>query len=457
MQNNQIDLSGFEHPVIVQPGIDGWMRDLNTAAYLLVDTPAGEEERLVVMGNDINNGAYQDFAVLPGYVYELSYKLAFGGSGTMNLKVNEGTTTIASDSKTTNGSYMLNFTPTASTVRVHYAGNVKFMLNYIQLEYSHTDTIVTVSSPMAGYRYGFNGMEKDYEAKGKGNSYTTEFRQYDSRLGRWLSIDPLFSNFPWQSPYVGFDNNPILLVDPKGLAAQNGNDGDPPKENESEPEYKNIPEVTVTGNRPPEYDIIKDTRERMINNINNYLIPQPKELNESPKQSSSAYWWLLTTNGVLGTLSSGVDETLGKMKANKQWQFTKNNLTPYAKKLKLESLGSTNKIFKKIVKPTLKIAKTGTKKIPGLGIIITVGDMSIQQEIKPSHVLDLTVAGVGVIPVFGWIVAGVYIIADGVTYATTGKTIGDHLDEVGPGNLRPIEPLNSKEIMKVFNSSGIKW
>lgn len=52
-------------------------------------------------------------------------------------------------------------------------------------------------------------------------SYTTEYRQYDPRIGRWLSVDPLFQNFPWQSPYVAFDNNPIVYNDPKGLAANN--------------------------------------------------------------------------------------------------------------------------------------------------------------------------------------------------------------------------------------------
>lgn len=66
------------------------------------------------------------------------------------------------------------------------------------------------------YKYGFNGMEKDDELKGEGNSYTTHFRQYDPRLGRWLSIDPKTDKFPWQSPYVSMDNNPIILNDPNG-------------------------------------------------------------------------------------------------------------------------------------------------------------------------------------------------------------------------------------------------
>jgi RHS repeat-associated protein len=60
-------------------------------------------------------------------------------------------------------------------------------------------------------------METDPEAKGTGNSYTTEFRQYDPRLGRWLSLDPLMMKFPWMSPYVAFDNNPIYFTDPYGL------------------------------------------------------------------------------------------------------------------------------------------------------------------------------------------------------------------------------------------------
>lgn len=66
------------------------------------------------------------------------------------------------------------------------------------------------------YRYGFNGMERDDEIKGSGNSYTTHFRQYDSRLGRWLSRDPKEAKLAWNSTYVGFDNNPILFNDPLG-------------------------------------------------------------------------------------------------------------------------------------------------------------------------------------------------------------------------------------------------
>ncbi len=65
----------------------------------------------------------------------------------------------------------------------------------------------------SGYRYGFNGMERDDDSKGIGNSYTTEFRQYDPRIGRWFSIDPKSRELPEHSPYISMGNNPITQTD----------------------------------------------------------------------------------------------------------------------------------------------------------------------------------------------------------------------------------------------------
>jgi uncharacterized protein (TIGR02594 family) len=76
---------------------------------------------------------------------------------------------------------------------------------------------MSVKSCAGVYGYGFNGMEKDDEWKGSGNSYNTEFRINDPRLGKWLSVDPLAASYPWQSTYVSMDNNPINLTDPQGL------------------------------------------------------------------------------------------------------------------------------------------------------------------------------------------------------------------------------------------------
>ncbi len=67
------------------------------------------------------------------------------------------------------------------------------------------------------YRMGFNGMEQDDEIKGKGNSLDFGARFYDSRLGRFLSIDPYASKFPWNSNYSFAENNVIQSIDHKGL------------------------------------------------------------------------------------------------------------------------------------------------------------------------------------------------------------------------------------------------
>jgi len=66
------------------------------------------------------------------------------------------------------------------------------------------------------YRFGFGGYEGDNEILGQGNSYTTEFRQYDPRLGRWKSIDPATPKFPGESPYLGYLNNPNIYTDRNG-------------------------------------------------------------------------------------------------------------------------------------------------------------------------------------------------------------------------------------------------
>jgi RHS repeat-associated protein len=66
------------------------------------------------------------------------------------------------------------------------------------------------------YRFGYGGHEKDDEVKGSGNSYNMGARKYDPRIGRTLSIDPLFKKYPDVSPYTYAANNPTLFVDPDG-------------------------------------------------------------------------------------------------------------------------------------------------------------------------------------------------------------------------------------------------
>jgi len=57
-------------------------------------------------------------------------------------------------------------------------------------------------------------MEKDDEhTQGK---YDFGARIYDSRLGRWLAVDPLFEKFAAFAPYVFVAGMPISAIDPDG-------------------------------------------------------------------------------------------------------------------------------------------------------------------------------------------------------------------------------------------------
>jgi len=67
------------------------------------------------------------------------------------------------------------------------------------------------------YRYGFNGMEKDDEIKGSGNSYDFGARMYDARLGRWFAMDPRGGLMPSWSPFNYTFGNPINHIDIGGL------------------------------------------------------------------------------------------------------------------------------------------------------------------------------------------------------------------------------------------------
>ena len=61
------------------------------------------------------------------------------------------------------------------------------------------------------YRYGFNGKEKDGDMDG--NNYDYGFRIYNPGLGRFLSVDPLFKSYPWNSSYAFAENEPISNID----------------------------------------------------------------------------------------------------------------------------------------------------------------------------------------------------------------------------------------------------
>ena len=79
-----------------------------------------------------------------------------------------------------------------------------------------------VSLPNSGksYKFGFNGKMNDDEVKGGlGNQQDYGMRISDPRIGRFLSVDPITSQYPELTPYQFASNTPIRAIDLDGLEA----------------------------------------------------------------------------------------------------------------------------------------------------------------------------------------------------------------------------------------------
>ncbi len=83
--------------------------------------------------------------------------------------------------------------------------------------YANSDSSIAVN--------GFNGMRKDNEINGVGNSLDFGARIFNSRLGRFLSADPMKHMFEFVSAYNFAQNNPIAFVDVGGFGAGSNDDG----------------------------------------------------------------------------------------------------------------------------------------------------------------------------------------------------------------------------------------
>jgi RHS repeat-associated protein len=68
------------------------------------------------------------------------------------------------------------------------------------------------------YRYGFNGKEKDKNINSL-TAYDYGFRIYNPAIGKFLSVDPLATKYPFYTPYQFASNSPIRFIDLDGAEA----------------------------------------------------------------------------------------------------------------------------------------------------------------------------------------------------------------------------------------------
>ncbi|MBL0913750.1 MAG: hypothetical protein IBJ09_15395, partial [Bacteroidia bacterium] len=225
-----LDFVNFENPVIVMSGgnvqtVDGWGR--YSAATLSVVTSGGSQ-MLEVTSSNPTHGTHKDFAVTPGKTYTLSMNVDVGTAGAVNIIVWQFVTTSSLSLMTpvpylamsSNGTYTVTITPTMPNLRIQMRQNLSgtrtFRLDNIFLRTASRDLVADNST----YRYGYQGQERDDEAKGSGNSLNFEYRMHDPRIGRFFTVDPLAAQYAYNSPYAFSENKVVHTIELEGMEAR---------------------------------------------------------------------------------------------------------------------------------------------------------------------------------------------------------------------------------------------
>ena len=86
---------------------------------------------------------------------------------------------------------------------VHVLGYMPYGETLLDLSHTHYET-----------PYQFTGYEKDQET----GLHYAEARYYDSWLSTFNSTDPMWYKYPHLSPYAYCANNPVMRIDPDGMA-----------------------------------------------------------------------------------------------------------------------------------------------------------------------------------------------------------------------------------------------
>jgi RHS repeat-associated protein len=220
--NTPGDLLGWHYdPVLAQEPVPSGYSLTNPSGKLVVNPGSASSYGSVI----------KSVQFLQGVHYTLSFDAVLSTNQGAVLAGSSSGTLLIADFLTT-GSHSFNFVGDGSFGYIAFLmlPNVVYQYDNIKLVANDVQTVTADVKTYSDYypygmqlpkrhgedvyRYGYQGSERDDEVKGSGNSYTTEFRQLDPRLGRWLSIDPVFQS--WESPYVSMGNNPIWRNDVSG-------------------------------------------------------------------------------------------------------------------------------------------------------------------------------------------------------------------------------------------------
>ncbi len=128
-----------------------------------------------------------------------------------------------------------------------------------------------------------------------------------------------------------------------------------------------------------------------------------------------------STASLTGTFVGGVQYAVGAVRSQSLWGASYKT----SKALKAVGVNVQPRVIKHGAKTVLANA---SKKIAIVGGVLAVTDVFMDGQVNASHLLNMGMVGVSVIPGFGWVAGGVYFASDMITIGVSGQSIGQHLD-----------------------------
>jgi len=186
-----------------------------------------------------NNCIYKGFTLVQGTTYHVSLaydpgtnaspvSVSIPGMTPLNYILAPGVNDFEFQATASGTGYML-IAPVNPVVMTYYVDDifVSSADSYFTAELQSANDYFAFGSTMSGrsftsssgkYRYGFNGKENDgNESVSTGEGLQDYgFRIYNPALGKFLSVDPLFRDYPWYTPYQFAGNKPIWAIDLDG-------------------------------------------------------------------------------------------------------------------------------------------------------------------------------------------------------------------------------------------------
>lgn len=440
--------------------VQGWVGDNAT-----ISNNAG---KLKIVSSEPGSGTGKLITTIPGNTYNASVYIEPLTGGNLAVKISDGSSApevYQIEEISSAGTYTFSFTAKTATTKVAVVMNEAIATN---TEYQIDNVIITNtpyvladvtsaqdyyafgaiisdrSISIGNYRYGFNGQEKDDEIAGGGNSYSAEYWQYDSRLGRRWNVDPVVKEH--ESPYACFANNPIWFIDPLGAdsAKWSGNDdywimekGDNlwALEEQWGVEHGTLYELNKDYFG---WESMDDAKNIQIGDW--MLLPKGMGGEFRPDEGEDVgdrighlvEYSMKTVNTAVGGVSTYTVYSGNYYKWNEVWHQTKTKGTAYRWQSRWNR--GASKFHRANQIKSVAGARKLNSKLTKVGAVLIGADIALSGELKPSHAINGFMLGISTTGV-GGIVAGVWFIADfgtmGVNYVISGEPVGisDMIDE----------------------------